>query len=55
MEDKKKILEEQEAPLKNTDDAFVQVGHDGEPVIPEAEEKKDERPDLSKHTTNKQP
>ena len=27
-------LEEQQAPLKNTDQAFVQVGHDGEPVIP---------------------
>lgn len=28
-------LEEQQAPLKNTDHAFVQVGHNGEPVIPE--------------------
>ena len=28
-------LEEQQAPLKNTDHAFVQVGRDGEPVIPE--------------------
>jgi len=28
-------LEEQQAPLKNTDQAFVQVGHDGHPVTPE--------------------
>lgn len=28
-------LEEQQAPLKNTDHAFVQVGRDGEPVIPQ--------------------
>lgn len=24
----------QEAPVKNSDNAFVQVGHDGEPVFP---------------------
>lgn len=24
----------QEAPAKNSDNAFVQVGHDGEPVFP---------------------
>jgi hypothetical protein len=28
-------LHEQSAPLKNTDQAFVQVGKDGAPVIPE--------------------
>lgn len=27
-----------DAPLKNTDDAFVQVGEDGSPFIPETEE-----------------
>lgn len=31
---------EQEAPEKNTDDAFVQVGEDGSPVVPSADEKK---------------
>jgi len=39
MSDKEKLFEEQQAPLKNTDHAFVQVGHNGEPVIPEEEHK----------------
>ena len=30
-------FQEQEAPLKNTDDAFVQVGKDGSPVMPSVE------------------
>ncbi len=29
---------EQEAPLKNTDQAFVQVGEDGHPQMPKQEE-----------------
>lgn len=33
--DQHERLQEQTAPLKNTDHAFVQVGKDGEPVIPE--------------------
>lgn len=48
MANDKKILEEQEAPLKNNDHAFVQVGKDGHPVFPQpAADKKDEtnRPD----------
>ena len=32
-------LHNQEAPSKNTDKAFVQVGKDGEPVIPKTEKK----------------
>ncbi len=32
-------LTEQEAPEKNTDAAFVKVGDDGKPVLPEAEDK----------------
>lgn len=31
---------EQEAPQKNTDNAFVQVGEDGSPVIPSTKDKK---------------
>jgi hypothetical protein len=31
---------EQQAPEKNTDNAFVQVGKDGESVTPSTEEKK---------------
>jgi hypothetical protein len=41
MENNNDKLQEQEAPLKNHDDAFVQVGKDGEPVIPQTDEKKD--------------
>ena len=36
-------FDEQDHPLKNTDHAFVQVGKQGEPVIPKvADEKKTE-------------
>lgn len=34
MDTKNKQFEEQDHPLKNTDHAFVQVGKNGEPVIP---------------------
>ncbi len=38
---------EQEAPEKNTDGAFVQVGRDGQPVFPfTAENKPDEQPSM---------
>lgn len=41
MEDKKKEkFEEQKAPLKNDDNAYVRVGKNGEPVFPEPAEKK---------------
>jgi hypothetical protein len=38
-------LEEQQAPLKNTDHAFVQVGRDGEPVIPQRSSEEESRRD----------
>lgn len=41
MDEKKRILEEQDHPLKNTDDAFVQVGRDGEAVVPRSAEEQD--------------
>ena len=44
-------LQEQQAPLKNSDNAFVQVGHNGEPVIPQTGEKKSDQPDHDKKTT----
>lgn len=51
MEKQENKLQEQQAPLKNSDRAFVQVGHNGEPVIPREEPKKDDateqRDDLS--------
>ena len=41
METNDKKFEEQDHALKNTDNAFVQVGKDGSPVIPgNAEDKK---------------
>lgn len=35
MKDEQTKFEEQTAPLKNTDKAFVQVSKDGSPVMPE--------------------
>jgi len=32
--DKKTLLNDQEAPEKNTDNAFVQVGENGKPELP---------------------
>jgi hypothetical protein len=51
-------LEEQQAPLKNTDHAFVQVGRDGGPVVPqkanlEGEREKDDLRDPNSPTTIK--
>jgi hypothetical protein len=36
--DKDQQLREQDAPLKNTDRAFVKVGDDGAPQFPEGED-----------------
>lgn len=44
MDKKDNELQEQQAPLKNTDKAFVKVGHEGEPVIPENTGNKQEEP-----------
>jgi hypothetical protein len=37
-EKKERILEEQKAPLKNTDHAFVRVNKDGSPELPRTAE-----------------
>jgi hypothetical protein len=37
MEKNNNQFQEQEAPQKNTDNAFVQVGEDGKPQMPENE------------------
>ena len=42
MGDKKQTLQEQDHPLKNTDDAFVQVGKNGEPLVPNAGDQQSE-------------
>lgn len=34
MENESQTFQEQDHPLKNTDDAFVQVGKNGEPLVP---------------------
>lgn len=39
MNKKEEELVPQDAPSKNTDRAFVQVGKDGEPVIPATDKK----------------
>ena len=42
MERDENKLQEQEAPLKNTDNAFVQVNKDGSPLMPSSNEEKKE-------------
>ena len=42
MERNNERFPEQDAPRKNTDNAFVQVGEDGKPAIPENNEKKEQ-------------
>ena len=45
---------EQEAPEKNTDNAFIEVGADGSPVIPNASDKKtDDEKDQNATTLEK--
>jgi hypothetical protein len=41
MQTEERKFEEQDHPLKNTDQAFVQVGKNGEPVMPVDTEKND--------------
>lgn len=50
MDKKEEQLIEQDAPLKNTDHAFVQVGKDGEPVIPQKHKNAKQEEDAA-HTT----
>jgi hypothetical protein len=53
MEDNK-TFPEQEAPTKNTDNAFIQVGKDGSPVVPQTDEPKtDIQNEESPTTTDK--
>ena len=42
MKDNNKF-EQQEAPTKNTDNAFVKVGKDGAPVVPNVQKENDDR------------
>ena len=49
MNEMSRRFDEQEAPLKNTDHAFVQVSRDGSPKIPDSLEKKEEK-EITKNT-----
>ncbi len=51
MENNYKKLQEQKAPLKNNYDAFVQVGRDGEPVMPLNDENRNESSKEDDRTT----
>ena len=44
MDNNENKLQEQEAPLKNHDNAYVQVGKDGEPVFPQHDNSKQDEP-----------
>lgn len=48
-----KNLVEQQAPLKNTDHAFVKVGHDGGPVMPQ-KASDENKPDRSSREEERQ-
>lgn len=50
MDENEKKFPEQNAPLKNTDDAFVQVSKDGSPVMPNGDRKADEEQKNDKGT-----
>ena len=50
MDENEKKFPEQNAPLKNTDDAFVQVNKDGSPVMPNSKKKTDEEQDADRRT-----
>lgn len=53
MDKNEHILQEQDAPLKNTDDAFVQVSKDGSPAIPQTNSGDDDGPKESLTTLDK--
>lgn len=53
MDKNEHILQEQDAPLKNTDDAFVQVSKDGSPAIPQTNSGDDDGPKESPTTLDK--
>jgi len=51
MDTKDRTFEEQDHPLKNTDHAFVQVGKDGEPVIPKQTNEESKEKSSNKSST----
>ena len=51
--DNDKTFPEQEAPVKNTDNAFVRVGEDGSPEIPSPSDKTDIEKDENVTTVDK--
>ena len=54
MEKRDKVLEEQDAPLKNTDRAFVQVRSDGSPGMPQTQNANNQNEKLEEETIAEQ-
>jgi len=52
-DDKEINLEEQKAPLKNTDNAFVIVSENGSPVMPEVSKGSKEKKDIQASVADK--
>lgn len=51
---KDKIFIEQEAPEKNTDNAFIQVGEDGKPEVPDTKQSSEIKEDTTAENSSKQ-
>jgi hypothetical protein len=51
MDKNENTLEQQDAPLKNTDNAFVRVKKDGSPELPEADQPVKDDKDKDRFTT----
>lgn len=52
MQPDKQHFEEQDHPLKNTDKAFVQVGKNGEPVLPQTADQQNSDEQAANEKTN---
>jgi hypothetical protein len=50
MDKEQEQLQEQDAPLKNTDHAYVKVSEDGSPEMPDKGEEKDKNTEASRVT-----
>lgn len=50
MDKDQEQFQEQDAPLKNTDHAYVKVSEDGSPMMPDKGQEKDKKTESSKVT-----
>ncbi len=53
--EKDKKFPQQDAPLKNTDNAFVKVTHDGSPQVPNIKETREEKNPEDRKGNDKKP